>query len=632
MILKRIVLQNFLSFRDRLSIDIDKNITVLLGSNDHGKSNLLRALVHLNEEVPITEDECNWDSFGPPSLSFEFELTAPELQKWPAAIGEAILEMEEEKKSLSSDTQNPRTEVVKWPQCPVRINILGPGILPTTPKATKREWLPVDVPASLLKPNVTTLTFSRTGVGNLLEIAGVPIFALPDGMSRFLDEGIPRVELFEVRAGEFSDAATAQSINSERLEPLQGVFFCAGIDPRNSEPLFKQNDKTIKALDLASELLNRNLCKLWGQGTSLTFQLRHHGSEIHFLADDPSIQTRKARMSKRSEGAIQFFRISMMLYARRMKQPGNSFIYLFDEPGVYLHPQGQRDLMQVFERIADENQLIYSTHSLFMLNQNFPARHRLIYKDKGGTKVDQKPYRQNWKLATDALGVYLTSNILFATKILLVEGDSDPIYIYELFRQLNVLRQIDVDLNSLGVMSFSDYQNLRFLIQLFKRNDHESSIMVLGDGDSTGKGILKRITDLAAGLNVPTLSLRDNLSIENYCLFAPQFLVAIRKAILNAYITENRNPPDDLAERIEKSWALYRGEPKLTAGRWFKDLAKELFGDEVSKVVLARNYVEACRELAQPIPDANQVEEATILCQTITKALQLPSVRGFALP
>jgi predicted ATP-dependent endonuclease of OLD family len=71
---------------------------------------------------------------------------------------------------------------------------------------------------------------------------------------------------------------------------------------------------------------------------------------------------------------------------------------------------------------------------LFLLNQNFPERHRLIAKDESGTKVDQKPYRQNWKFATDALGVYLTSNILFSNKVLLVEGDSDPMYLYELFR------------------------------------------------------------------------------------------------------------------------------------------------------------------------------------------------------
>src|SRR5262249_46501157 len=151
-----------------------------------------------------------------------------------------------------------------------------------------------------------------------------------------------------------------------------------------------------------------NLRKLWGQGTELTFYFRHRGPYIDVLADDPSIKNRPARMSKRSGGFTQFFRVSMILEARRQKKPANSYIYLFDEPGVFLHPQGQKDLLQVFEQLADQTQIVYATHSIFMLNQNFPERHLLVAKDGEGTKIDSKPYRQNWRLATDSLGVYLT--------------------------------------------------------------------------------------------------------------------------------------------------------------------------------------------------------------------------------
>jgi len=63
---------------------------------------------------------------------------------------------------------------------------------------------------------------------------------------------------------------------------------------------------------------------------------------------------------------------------------------------VLLYPQGQKDLLQVFEKLADDNQIVYAAHSLFLLNENFPEGHRLIVKDGEGTKVDQKPYRQNW--------------------------------------------------------------------------------------------------------------------------------------------------------------------------------------------------------------------------------------------
>ncbi len=87
----------------------------------------------------------------------------------------------------------------------------------------------------------------------------------------------------------------------------------------------------------------------------------------------------------------------MVLHARRKKNPANSYIYVFDEPGVFLHQKGQKDLLSVFEQLAQATQIVYATHSLFMLNQNFPERHRLITKSKDTTLVDSKPYRANWR-------------------------------------------------------------------------------------------------------------------------------------------------------------------------------------------------------------------------------------------
>ena len=253
-------------------------------------------------------------------------------------------------------------------------------------------------------------------------------------------------------------SVTADQMATEEFEFLQGVFFYAGINPLDCKDLFVQNDATERRLDTASAQLDAELRRIWGQGVDLKlhFELRHRNDAIEFLANDPAVKSRKTRMSKRSAGVTQFFRLSMVLHARRKKHPANSYIFLFDEPGIYLHPKGQKDLIQVFEQLSDQTQIAYATHSLFLLNQNFPERHRLIVRDEGGTKVDQKPYRANWRYATDALGVHLTANILFSPSVLLVEGDSDPIYIYELLRQLNNLGKLDADANMLGIFSYRE--------------------------------------------------------------------------------------------------------------------------------------------------------------------------------
>ena len=62
MFLRRITITDFLSIRGTLTLDLDPRVTILLGANDHGKSNILRALTKLNDDTVITRDEVNWDA------------------------------------------------------------------------------------------------------------------------------------------------------------------------------------------------------------------------------------------------------------------------------------------------------------------------------------------------------------------------------------------------------------------------------------------------------------------------------------------------------------------------------------------------------------------------------------------
>jgi len=644
MILSLVEMTDFRSIKGTIKLDCDRKVTILLGSNDHGKTNILRAVEHLNDDVPITEEEANWDADGSPAISFSFALTATEKKEWRAIIEEvvnrrnSILQRKVEEEAAANASESA--------EAPPTPSTTAKKPTPSEDDALEAELL---VPESVLDPLLATIVLTRKGVGGALQFGGLEFDKLPEDLTTFLNDKKPRVELFRLLAGNLQDSATAENIVTDEYEFLQGVFFYAGIDPLKSADLFVQNDKTVRALDNASEQLNGSLSRLWGQGTELKFGLRHNGktSSIEFLADDPAIKSRKARMSKRSDGVTQFFRVSMVLYGRRKKNPANSYIYLFDEPGVLLHPQGQRDLLQVFEQLADDNQIVYATHSLFLLNQNFPERHRLIYKDGEGTKVDQKPYRQNWKWATDALGVYLTSNILFSNRILLVEGDSDPMYFYELFRQLNKSDELDVDLNSLGIMSFYDYQNLRYLLQAFKREGQDTLLFVLTDGDAEGKNYLQRVEALCKRLDVPTQQLREGRSIEDYCLFEDQFVQAATFALKNAFEAEGKKVPPDLSDKVQKSWETRKAIPersekrpkadkdekdekdeRKTAGKWFTFLAKEILDDEASKIVLARTYAEMCRELKNPTPVRDRVKEGKALCKEIAAKLKLPHLKA----
>src|ERR1700728_4452071 len=98
MLLARLEITDFLSIKGTLPIDLDKKITIMLGSNDHGKSNVLRAIRHLNDGDLITDEEANWDATEEgdwdatvtPALSFTFSLTAAERREWKVIIEDIV--------------------------------------------------------------------------------------------------------------------------------------------------------------------------------------------------------------------------------------------------------------------------------------------------------------------------------------------------------------------------------------------------------------------------------------------------------------------------------------------------------------------------------------------------------------
>src|SRR4051812_34944927 len=63
--LQQVSVAGYRSLREPVELNIDEHVTVILGANDHGKTNLLGALTHLNADVGFDADrDLNWDSAG----------------------------------------------------------------------------------------------------------------------------------------------------------------------------------------------------------------------------------------------------------------------------------------------------------------------------------------------------------------------------------------------------------------------------------------------------------------------------------------------------------------------------------------------------------------------------------------
>ena len=144
----------------------------------------------------------------------------------------------------------------------------------------------------------------------------------------------------------------------------------------------------------------------------------------------------------RSKGRQWHLAFYIRVTARAKEKVSN--IILIDEPGLFLHAQAQKDILKKLENSAKEAQLIFSTHSPYLLEPEKLNRIRLIHKtNKDGTKIENKVHaladKETLTPILTAIGLGLNSGIINFDKAnsIVVEGISDFYYMNALKKIIN---------------------------------------------------------------------------------------------------------------------------------------------------------------------------------------------------
>ena len=152
------------------------------------------------------------------------------------------------------------------------------------------------------------------------------------------------------------------------------------------------------SLEAAANQLTNDVFSYWSQNRSLSVELDVDFDRSGTPGDPgPFIELRvrnhrhgvTLNFSERSQGFTWFFSflasLSGLRHAKRM-------ILLLDEPGLGLHASAQHDLLRfVDERLAPHHQVLYSTHSPFMVASTALERVRTVEdRDSEGTRVSHE--------------------------------------------------------------------------------------------------------------------------------------------------------------------------------------------------------------------------------------------------
>ncbi|MDP9374830.1 MAG: ATP-binding protein [Chloroflexota bacterium] len=188
-------------------------------------------------------------------------------------------------------------------------------------------------------------------------------------------------------------------------------------------------------LQSASTELTQKFRDWWKQGD---YRLRFQADGDHFriwVSDDK--RPEEIELEGRSTG-LQWFLSFYLIFLVESADAHQGAILLLDEPGLSLHPLSQKDLSRFFENLAQTNQILYTTHSPFMVDANHLDRVRSVYVDDRGATVaspnlrasEADPSQSKSIYAVHAaLGLTVSDSILQGCQPVIVEGPSDQFYL-----------------------------------------------------------------------------------------------------------------------------------------------------------------------------------------------------------
>jgi predicted ATP-dependent endonuclease of OLD family len=356
----------------------------------------------------------------------------------------------------------------------------------------------------------------------------------------------------------------------------------------------KKKERGVLLRSAAGEL-TKNFKKWWQQGNYI-FSFEADGSHFRINVSD-ELRPESIELEGRSRG-LQWFFSFFLVFLVETKQEHANAILLLDEPGLSLHPLAQYDLATFFRKLSEDNQLIYTSHSPFLVDMENLANVKAVYVDKitGRTKVssnlryDELDAEKSIYPVHAALGLTVSDTLLLGCIPVLVEGPSDQIYLTMIKRYLNSKGKL-LNNRELVFIPTGGVRGMSPVTKLVMSRNNDLPYVLL-DSDRAGKEYVKqlktglykeqqdKVLDVAAFLTDKAFEIEDLIPTKS-------FIENIDRAYRGkAYFDDNFVAGEPIVDQVEK-WAFDNGVV-LEKG-WKVDFARILINnfDRVMKDIPA---------------------------------------------
>ena len=262
----------------------------------------------------------------------------------------------------------------------------------------------------------------------------------------YLSPEIPKLWYFSdyfslpcrINLNDFSTGQPTNNLSREEVKIANALFELSGL--RVSDIQNESNFEAFKAqLEATSNSITDDMFEYWttNQNLEIRFEIEHAPNGVRYL--NIRIYNSKHRVTlplkNRSKGFLWFFSF-LVWFSKIQGDKKSKYILLLDEPGLSLHASAQNDLLRfIDEKLAPEYQVIYTTHSPFMIDSLKLNEVRTVYDTQNpkigsvvSDAVEEKDSDTLFPLQA-ALGYTIAQNLYVSPKNLLVEGISDLVYL-----------------------------------------------------------------------------------------------------------------------------------------------------------------------------------------------------------
>lgn len=399
--LKEITIKNFRSIKDA-KINFIHNCMILVGKNEAGKSNILKAIASLFNERKITSRDRRKRIANETIEDFYIE----------AKISLSTNDLHEVVDKFQNKYKN--TENLPF-QSGIGLKSYVRELFSDIYQRIEIEEGAKPVLSYLEKEDENWGLLDKIFItGNKLSTQGETPFSLKNDLFEMIKELYSK-KAIKCHYWEYSENYLLPSSvdikefkeNPSSFKALQNIFqLCKrGEIKKEFESAFSQDGDYLNLLEQISVEVTNVFRKIWPDMKKTSIEIAPDGNLLRIKIVDKV----RYNCEDRSDGFKKFISILLMLSTQsRAERIIENDLILIDEPDQSLYPTSARYLRDELFNISERAKIIYSTHSQFMLDPDNMNRHILVEKRgdiselKAGDEIS--PYADD-ELLRRAIGV-----------------------------------------------------------------------------------------------------------------------------------------------------------------------------------------------------------------------------------